>query len=400
MYKMVFKLWMTKAEFRELRRQEDESVFWVIALQIPLDVMPFIYAQIEKAIGKIVSAHPTDADPLRPALVNAKFDLVPESRANMKDVLWIETSNGDTLEVRLASSGTPKCKNCRQFFHTEEECRRGPKSRNQGTTARATTSLSQAQGLQHQPTASSRSAALPQGSYRGPMGPRPLTQMPLPGGLQGGAMRSNPTFSPGPGGAGQSGLMGVPTSGSLQHLGGGGGSAPPFVTPGSKTTRDRRLAAAARPQGTEMPQYLLPLLCTAVRNALWVISWQKGPGPLNLFAQAVSDLPSLGTIEECIRTLYLGAVPARVISDIPMPRVLFGLTDGKVKFYIPIIDARLTEEKVSELEALDLRLIPMTLFADCKKQELSRLVISLLMITADAIAELKIRSTEKFSRIK
>ncbi|GBG79396.1 hypothetical protein CBR_g29545 [Chara braunii] len=86
---------MTRAEFRELRKQEEDRVFWVIALQVPLDDMPFIYAQMEKAVGKITLSHPTDADPMRPALVNARFDLVPEARSNMKDVLCIEMPRGD-----------------------------------------------------------------------------------------------------------------------------------------------------------------------------------------------------------------------------------------------------------------------------------------------------------------
>ncbi|GBG83215.1 hypothetical protein CBR_g36829 [Chara braunii] len=211
-YRLLFKPWMTRAEFRDLRRQEDENVFWVIALQIPLDVMPFIYAQIEKVIGKIVLAHPTDADPARPALVNAKFDLEPEARANMKDVLWIETSKGDTLEVRLASSGTPKCRKCRQFFHTEDECRRGVRSGFQGAPGRAGASSSQAQGYQHQPAAS-----VPrQGSYQGSLAPSAPNQVPPAGGLQGGFMRNNPMFSPGTGGGGQSGALGTQLPGPFQ----------------------------------------------------------------------------------------------------------------------------------------------------------------------------------------
>ncbi|GBG85749.1 hypothetical protein CBR_g40478 [Chara braunii] len=79
-YKVLFKPWMTRAEFREERRQEEERSFWVMALQVPLDDMPFIYAQIEKAIGRIVLAHPTDAYPARPALVNAWFDLELDAR--------------------------------------------------------------------------------------------------------------------------------------------------------------------------------------------------------------------------------------------------------------------------------------------------------------------------------
>ncbi|GBG91676.1 hypothetical protein CBR_g53489 [Chara braunii] len=125
-YKILFKPWMTWA-----------NTFWVIATQVPLDDMPFIYAQIEKAIGKIILAHPTDADPSRPALVNARFELDPDSRANMKDVIWVETAKGDVLEIRLATSDTMKCNECKQFFHQEQDCRRRGRPRNQGTNALA-----------------------------------------------------------------------------------------------------------------------------------------------------------------------------------------------------------------------------------------------------------------------
>ncbi|GBG81983.1 hypothetical protein CBR_g34163 [Chara braunii] len=48
-YKVQFKPWMTKAEFKDLRRQEDKRTFWVLAIQVPLDV----YAQIQKAMARL-----------------------------------------------------------------------------------------------------------------------------------------------------------------------------------------------------------------------------------------------------------------------------------------------------------------------------------------------------------
>ncbi|GBG64341.1 hypothetical protein CBR_g41542 [Chara braunii] len=105
--------------------EEDDRTFWVIAVQVPLDDMPFIYAQIERAVGRIILAHPPDVDPSRPALVNSRFDVDPEARGNMKDKLWIITSKGDELEVKLACASTPKCRICKQFFHVDTECRRG-----------------------------------------------------------------------------------------------------------------------------------------------------------------------------------------------------------------------------------------------------------------------------------
>ncbi|GBG72454.1 hypothetical protein CBR_g12028 [Chara braunii] len=104
-YKLEFKPWLTKAQLKEQRREEDQRTFWVIAVQVPLDAMLFVDTQIQKVIGPIVRRHPTEPDT---SLVNIKFDDDPAARANMKDVIWLETFEGDQLEVKLASSDTPR----------------------------------------------------------------------------------------------------------------------------------------------------------------------------------------------------------------------------------------------------------------------------------------------------
>ncbi|GBG83414.1 hypothetical protein CBR_g37128 [Chara braunii] len=218
-YRILFKPWMTRAEFRDLRRQEDKSTFWVIALQIPLDDMPFIYAQIEKAIGKIVLAHPADADPNRPPLVNARFDLDPEARQNMKDILWIETPKGDTLEVRLATAGTPKCRKCRQFFHTEDECRRGGSQRTRAVAG--ATSSNQRQNSHPGPAVSGQGGGQTPGGYQGTMGPCQETPAPSGAASHGGTTRLNPIFSPQGRNAVSMAHMGVPMMGNQAPMGGG-----------------------------------------------------------------------------------------------------------------------------------------------------------------------------------
>ncbi|GBG70161.1 hypothetical protein CBR_g6292 [Chara braunii] len=189
-YEVQFKPWMTRAEFRDLRRQEDDRIFWVIAVQVPLDDMSFIYAQIEIAIGKIEWAHPPDVDPDRPALVNARFDLASDARGNMKGKMRIITSKGDDLEVCLACSTTPKCRTCQQFFHTEEECRRrgGQNREVPGGTNIPTQQPSQAQSSTGQGT--SRRLR-----YHGPLGPQPQAEAAAPAGFAYAA--DNPMFSPG-----------------------------------------------------------------------------------------------------------------------------------------------------------------------------------------------------------
>ncbi|GBG63688.1 hypothetical protein CBR_g39000 [Chara braunii] len=157
-----------------------------MALQVPLDDMPFIYTQIEMAIGKIPLAHPTDADPLRPALVNAKFDLVPEARPNM-DVIRVETPKGDILEIKLATADTVRCKTCRQFFHMEQECRRkGGQRTDEGGAS---------QGHHGNDWQQRTPSQIPLG-YQGPLGPRSGTQAPSGAASHAVFIRNNPAFSP------------------------------------------------------------------------------------------------------------------------------------------------------------------------------------------------------------
>ncbi|GBG66503.1 hypothetical protein CBR_g63086 [Chara braunii] len=162
-------------------------------------------------------------------------------------------------------------------------------------------------------------------------------------------------------------------------------------TPGKKTTRDRRLVSA-RDQALEMPQCLVPLVCTAFRNALWVVAWQKGLGPMQIFSQTVTEMPTTVKVENCLKMLYLDSFLMRLIPDVlVMPRILFGPAESKIKFFTPLVDARISEQKVAELELQGMRLLPMSLFTEAKKHELAKFMISPIMVTADAIGKLKLR---------
>ncbi|GBG79815.1 hypothetical protein CBR_g30078 [Chara braunii] len=132
-YNLEFKPWLTKAQLKAQRREEDESTFSVIAVQVPLGAMMYLEAHIRRAIGPIILMHPAEQDRMKPSLINIKFDVDPASRPNMKDVIWVDTFEGDSLEVKLASSETPRCRRCRAFFHTEEDCRRGSRQWDQAS---------------------------------------------------------------------------------------------------------------------------------------------------------------------------------------------------------------------------------------------------------------------------
>ncbi|GBG58748.1 hypothetical protein CBR_g148 [Chara braunii] len=130
-YKLEFKPWLTNAQLRDQRRIEELLTFWIIVVQVPLDAMFYLEAHIRRAIGPVLRAHPPKQDRMRPALVNIKFDLDPQARQNMKDSITVDTFEGDELVVKLASSDTPRCRRCRTFFHSTDECRRTGRSRQQ-----------------------------------------------------------------------------------------------------------------------------------------------------------------------------------------------------------------------------------------------------------------------------
>ncbi|GBG61495.1 hypothetical protein CBR_g21838 [Chara braunii] len=371
-YRVQFKPWMTRAEFRELRKQEEDRVFWVMALQVPLDDMPFIYAQIEKAIG---------VAPVGPGLFNNQ-NLFEMSNFNGEQLAaW----QGGTISADwLVANGIHPA-----LWAGMLNPHGGVPARSQmgGNTQQPNSTAPGREGGQGMLNAEQPfGGGLRDGTDGGTPGPNenPEGSTSKPRGI-GKQRRLSLTFVPGvtpePSRASRLSRSGSEKSVS-QEVG--------MVTPGQKTTRDRRLAST-RDQSSKFPQFLVPLVCTAFRNSLWVVTWQKNLGPPLVFGQAVSEIPSTLDIERSLKNLYLDAIPMRVIPDVVMARILFGPTGSKVKYYVPLVDARLTEQKLSELKPHGLRLIPLATFAEAKKQELAKFMISPTMMTADALAELKMR---------
>ncbi|GBG87557.1 hypothetical protein CBR_g45615 [Chara braunii] len=105
-----FKPWMTRVEARDWRKTIDESIFWVVAIGVPLDEMVFLQDHVERAIGRIVKAHIPEADETDPKLVNLRFDIDPSRKEYMKDKIWVKTCQGDLMEVRMASADSEWCK--------------------------------------------------------------------------------------------------------------------------------------------------------------------------------------------------------------------------------------------------------------------------------------------------
>ncbi|GBG89641.1 hypothetical protein CBR_g49430 [Chara braunii] len=134
-FRTDFKPWLARAEIRNWRQLIGQSTFWVVAVGIPLNEMPFIHVHVEKVIGKIVKEHKLEADDTDTKLVNLRFDIGPACKTNMTDKIMMQTFQGDVLEIRLADADSKYCKRCRTFFHTEASCRRAGRRPDQGASS-------------------------------------------------------------------------------------------------------------------------------------------------------------------------------------------------------------------------------------------------------------------------
>ncbi|GBG85668.1 hypothetical protein CBR_g40400 [Chara braunii] len=56
-YRTDFKPWLTRAEIRDWRQLINQDTFWVVAVGVPPDEMPFLHVHVEKAIGKVLKQH-------------------------------------------------------------------------------------------------------------------------------------------------------------------------------------------------------------------------------------------------------------------------------------------------------------------------------------------------------
>ncbi|GBG62334.1 hypothetical protein CBR_g30288 [Chara braunii] len=78
-YRTIFKPWMTKQELKNLRLQEANTNFWIIALRVQLDAYYYLKSAVTSMFGEVVHMHPPEIDPTRPKLMNVKLDMSPEA---------------------------------------------------------------------------------------------------------------------------------------------------------------------------------------------------------------------------------------------------------------------------------------------------------------------------------
>ncbi|GBG59134.1 hypothetical protein CBR_g32151 [Chara braunii] len=416
--------------------------------------------RIERAIGKIERAYPSDADPERPALVNAKFELDSVAKDNMKDKLWIVTSKGDRLEIRLVCATTMRCRVCKQFFHTEADCRRNGGSHNRGIMGDANVANQQPSQAQSSTGQQERRRS----HYQGPLRPQPSRQAPAGNSAPAGFASAtvNPVFSPGglinasPSMQDWSQLMAALQGAAIQGrplmqgfnwaqpglhqnllhpLGGGGsqtegfqpygipsafqgnqpggsipgvsqpGGVPERVEEGGTTRQETRTTQTERREGLGMgdahlveegavgPEASTSRVSADTQQRAKHAGKQRrlSMGALTIPSQQVSDMPTPQVIAQVVDHLYLNLFATRVIEDCPLARIITEVGGSRFKLVVPLVDARLTTDDVTNLERRGLRLVPLVCFAEGRKSELGKIIMLTARLSAECLAELKIR---------
>ncbi|GBG82379.1 hypothetical protein CBR_g34753 [Chara braunii] len=123
-YHFEMKPWMTKSDWKEFRRAEEEKTFWVMGLQVPLDAYVYFKSALAYVIGPVTRDFLPDCFGTDPRLANIKCEIDANYRSRLVDRIWVRTKQGDMIEVKLVSSSTPYCRNCRWYNHTVDECTR------------------------------------------------------------------------------------------------------------------------------------------------------------------------------------------------------------------------------------------------------------------------------------
>ncbi|GBG81350.1 hypothetical protein CBR_g32023 [Chara braunii] len=123
-YLVVFRPWMTKTDLKDLRLKEAETNFWIVALRVPLEAFYYLASAVEGLAGEVKHMHPPEVDRSRPKLMNVKFDMEPQARYRVEDMLAVESPKGEIWRVEVATPYTDWCHRCRWYFHTEDRCPR------------------------------------------------------------------------------------------------------------------------------------------------------------------------------------------------------------------------------------------------------------------------------------
>ncbi|GBG89522.1 hypothetical protein CBR_g49312 [Chara braunii] len=143
-------------------------------------------------------------------------------------------------------------------------------------------------------------------------------------------------------------------------------------TPGMKTTRSRT-PTLSRGQLENVENRVLLIMCYAAKGTFSVIAWSTSDGAAKLFSTTSPEQPMPTAVTNIIQAAVRGKFMVRLIPEEPMGRFILDLADGKkLKFFVPIFDASMEMAQQTKLEHEGMRLLPLSWFAEGRRQELHR----------------------------
>ncbi|GBG89037.1 hypothetical protein CBR_g48645 [Chara braunii] len=127
-YQVLFKPRLSKQEMQDVRIQEPETKFWIIALRVQLEAYYYLASAVKGIFGDFLEMHSPEYDKDRPKLMNVKIDMPPIAWAKVDDELFIQPPKGEVWKVEVVSPYTDWCRRCKWYYHTEENCPRHKQS--------------------------------------------------------------------------------------------------------------------------------------------------------------------------------------------------------------------------------------------------------------------------------
>ncbi|GBG89020.1 hypothetical protein CBR_g48629 [Chara braunii] len=419
-YVLEFKPRLTKAQLREQRRTEEESTFWIIAVQMPLDAMLYLEAHVRKAIGPVVFTRTSAFIPWLQQSVGPLDGMM--GAINRQPPGFYPWGMPATPTYQTGGGGV----NC-----TGGLAGIGVMGGNGGVGGIGGGGGIGGVGGFGSVGGNGRMGGIGGlGGTGGAGGIGCAGGIGAAGGIGGGGRLGDGGGVGGAGGLGGGGGIGVrrnshhgPNDGMSPHgvsgdrgiqgilrtrsgqsgkqrrlsfdeesnaaIRGEGsntsmassssqaeGSIREVGTPGTKTTRKRHPMTLDKGQLNNLEVQILPIFFSYARNSLWVLAWATLDASINFITIPSPDLPMPSILTNIIRTAINDKFTFRLIPDMLVPRFLMDHPVGqgrKLKFFCPLADVRFVTGQLEILESEGLRLIPLSVFIDAKKQDLRQI---------------------------
>ncbi|GBG68545.1 hypothetical protein CBR_g3089 [Chara braunii] len=405
-YVVSFKPWLPLQELKEMKLQEAELKFWIIALRVPLDAYFYLRSAVQGVFGEVIEMHPPEYDRSRPRLMNVKLEMSPKVRGKIDDVLIIESPAGEKWRVEIASPYTNWCRRCRWYFHTEANCLRTRQGEEKGANAAVRSGGHKVRFFRHQQRqeqqvrnhSASRSVRgeaveaqqdvadwATSGTNSDNHGgrcnePEQTAERPAPHGeLSKTSNSSNSRVR-----WGSEWYEGEKRSqrseGECSSMLSSAASKSPRKGEAlrgevASSFQDRRADTVDRSQAEKVQRRLVPILCTMANDGVYFLALAQADGAPTLPSVDVDHSPTPSEIAEFTRSLYGQHVPIRLIPRSTMVSLIVESGGRFYKLYFPLLDARIPSELATPLTQAGVRWIHMFRLSDRFTEELELIKI-------------------------